>query len=359
MRQNQQTPTTANPQVSADFCDMRHDGLVSIRLVDRKILWSLGGNRCAFPGCRQPLIHSGESDQAVVGEEAHIIARSHSGPRGDSDLVDDERDRHSNLILLCPTHHTIVDHARSDYPPDALRQMKAVHEQWVEATLGRIEPSPIELRYADIIQGWQDRSIDAGWWSALTSSLFTARMQVRKSTLEGARKCLLWLFNRRWPGTLMAIESEIRRFEAVLGDLLGLLARVLDETSEESGVLWFRPFYKHELNHERSDSLAREYIWIGELACDLGLELARCANSVCDAVIDDYEPLFRAAEGLVTVASHDLMFGMEPYRPTYSSSDERYTTLASYLRVRSTRDVHIGSGADPDGAARLGLDLSS
>ena len=75
---------------------------------DRKILWARSGNRCAFPGCAQELVERGYGQAAniVIGEEAHISARRPSGPRGIGTGGDDTYD---NLLLLCRTHHRIID----------------------------------------------------------------------------------------------------------------------------------------------------------------------------------------------------------------------------------------------------------
>ena len=68
---------------------------------DLKILWGRSGNRCAR--CKLELTIGG--DRETVGEMAHIVGKKMDGPRGNEDLPIEERDKYSNLILLCPTHH--------------------------------------------------------------------------------------------------------------------------------------------------------------------------------------------------------------------------------------------------------------
>src|SRR3546814_14625787 len=43
---------------------------------------------------------------------------------------DAERDDYRNLILLCPTHHTLIDRKENEaaYPVELLLEMKAAHE---------------------------------------------------------------------------------------------------------------------------------------------------------------------------------------------------------------------------------------
>jgi hypothetical protein len=78
---------------------------------EKGLLFLKSGSVCAFRGCGRSLIEpGGEGDgDAIIGEVARIVGASRQGPRGDEPLDDTERNRHTNLILLCPTHHTIVD----------------------------------------------------------------------------------------------------------------------------------------------------------------------------------------------------------------------------------------------------------
>ena len=89
-----------------------------------KRLFAVSGNQCAFPGCTTPLV----VNDTVVAEICHIKARSPDGPRYDPDQ--DERDRHafSNLLLLCPAHHKIVDDDPTTYTVERLGRIKTEHE---------------------------------------------------------------------------------------------------------------------------------------------------------------------------------------------------------------------------------------
>jgi hypothetical protein len=100
---------------------------------DLVLLWARAAGRCSFPGCRQLLVEP-ETDHdlaQVIGEIAHIAAHSNKGPRADSTLRPADRDKYENLILLCPTHHTVVDKQYNTNTDAALRQWKQEHEEWV------------------------------------------------------------------------------------------------------------------------------------------------------------------------------------------------------------------------------------
>src|SRR5215831_10466281 len=82
---------------------------MSITAKDLKVLWSRAAGRCSI--CRIVLTHDSlhRSESYPVGEQAHIVAESENGPRGQSILLPEERDSYFNLILLCPTHHREID----------------------------------------------------------------------------------------------------------------------------------------------------------------------------------------------------------------------------------------------------------
>lgn len=106
-----------------------------------KMLFALSGNRCAAPGCKEPIIAPGtdRSDAIVVGQIAHIFAVSEDGPRGKTGMIEKELNQASNLILLCPTHHVKVDGQHETYPAAMLTAWKTSHEKkYAEALSGPV-----------------------------------------------------------------------------------------------------------------------------------------------------------------------------------------------------------------------------
>ena len=113
----------------------------------RKILWGRSGNRCAI--CKQELVIDAteQDDEAVIGDECHVISPKKSGPRHDSTYTKEDLNTYENLILLCRTHHKMVDDQEETYTPDILRRMKTNHENWVAEKLADKSniPKPIKL----------------------------------------------------------------------------------------------------------------------------------------------------------------------------------------------------------------------
>ncbi len=97
---------------------------VVVRLV------AAAGGFCERPGCSTgSLWHELPNGDAVkLAEVAHIVAASDDGPRGHEDMETPDLVSFDNLILLCPTCHTIVDRAADDHPVETLHAWKAAHE---------------------------------------------------------------------------------------------------------------------------------------------------------------------------------------------------------------------------------------
>lgn len=101
-----------------------------------KVLWSRALNQCAFPACRQSLTEdaedttTGETLINPIGEQAHIRSYKTNGPRYDPDYPNSKLHSYENLILLCPTHHEIIDaNNGAAYTAADLISMRETHEK--------------------------------------------------------------------------------------------------------------------------------------------------------------------------------------------------------------------------------------
>ena len=95
-----------------------------------KILFGLSRDQCAYPQCTTTVIEPATefSDAAVIAQICHIYALNTDGPRGKVGLTQQELNSHENLILLCPTHHQVVDKQYETYSAETLQQWKQRHE---------------------------------------------------------------------------------------------------------------------------------------------------------------------------------------------------------------------------------------
>jgi hypothetical protein len=111
---------------------------------DIKLLWALSAGRCAYPGCRLPCIarpNVADDDLAIVGDIAHVYPHSPGGPRGEEDAPRDlNRDSYNNWVLLCATHHRLVDGQSHAHSAEWLSRAKMSHERWIDERLSGGEP---------------------------------------------------------------------------------------------------------------------------------------------------------------------------------------------------------------------------
>jgi hypothetical protein len=144
---------------------------------------------------------------AVVGDECHIISKSEEGPRNDPNLELDH-DSYDNLILLCKTHHKIIDDQPSEYPISRLKKIRSDHEKKVRDCLNTV--SEVQA----------DNEIDWGWF------------QHKISALEGFFWCCI--------GIILPLKADVRSdWNSTL--IRSLKQAILDHSMGET-LLWTQRF---------------------------------------------------------------------------------------------------------------------
>lgn len=101
--------------------------------VTKNRLFADSGGYCANPDCLTEIFRDFAEDAIHIGEIAHIISAGDEGPRADTGLSDLERSRYENLILLCPTCHTIIDKADDRFPTQMILGWKRHHKEKLAA----------------------------------------------------------------------------------------------------------------------------------------------------------------------------------------------------------------------------------
>ena len=87
----------------------------------KQLVFDKAGYRCSFPGCEVALT---TESGVFIGEIGHIEEPSAGGPRGNPEV--DTR-AEENLIVLCPTHHALVDREPGVYSVKWLKTAKWAH----------------------------------------------------------------------------------------------------------------------------------------------------------------------------------------------------------------------------------------
>ena len=123
---------------------MPNNRTISTKII--KSLYSHSGNLCAFPNCYQKLL----MDDINVSNICHINGLNSDSARYDKNLNVDYLNSEANLILLCPTHHKIIDADEEHYTAEILHKMKAAHESSIAAALSEVTsltPNPANTSF--------------------------------------------------------------------------------------------------------------------------------------------------------------------------------------------------------------------
>ena len=101
-------------------------------------IWFAAHGRCEFRGCNKRLYTSGVTmEKCNISNYAHIIGDSPDGPRGNELSKTLSKDS-SNLILLCPECHDLIDSKSGEkkYTVEVLKSMKKEHEERIDFLTG-------------------------------------------------------------------------------------------------------------------------------------------------------------------------------------------------------------------------------
>ncbi|WP_203043096.1 HNH endonuclease signature motif containing protein [Pimelobacter simplex] len=292
---------------------------MSIRVADRKLLWGRSRNRCAFPDCSQLLtvdLHDPESEVlgeagVVLGEEAHIRSSQDGGPRHDGEYPPERLDSYANLILLCPTHHTLVDKdGGRGFTVEDLEKMRSNHE----GALQQLESAAAERkrvadeRLAAAIQVWEAKAM-LDEWQNLTWSLNTPVPYIREPLRDGLFELGEWLLARDWPKTSPHVREAFDRFLGVVRVLTAHVAQSFVRVGESNRWQLERKYKElKKWNPPLYEELIAEHRVQCTMTYFLAIELTRAANRIIAAVREEVDPLYRFDEGVLLLREGDGIF---------------------------------------------------
>ena len=162
----------------------------------RRLLYANSGNVCAMYGCTNPLIHANTSN---ISEICHIEAVNEDGARYNDKLSEEYVNSYDNLVLLCPTCHSIVDSKLNEsfYTVSYLSEMKKFHEQQVQEVLmskAAIEP-PISIKGYDVSEivdyynSLYKNEIDAAFVRKVLKNFLSMNIAIRSIVYGIAVQC--------------------------------------------------------------------------------------------------------------------------------------------------------------------------
>jgi len=215
----------------------------------RRSVWVRDAGCCAMCRERVYLDPSDETPAQFRGEVAHIVGERPDGPRGESNLTQQQRNHENNLVLLCFNHHNEIDGNVQQYPVDRLNSIKAAHRSWVmncltiEApwqttlhnfyylnvprlqVLSAISGASLDLsRYGQIVAlhdlGWELGGLMAGFQQLLEQVELKA-ISMREALLLGSdARGLIVAFDDKFRTKNIAMPKSTEEYRtAVRGDL--------------------------------------------------------------------------------------------------------------------------------------------
>ncbi|CAC9960454.1 hypothetical protein [uncultured Gammaproteobacteria bacterium] len=211
---------------------------MSITSKSIKLLWSNAAGICSFTGCSEKLTVGEAADVApyTLGEMAHIKGNKAGSNRYDESQPAVERDSYENLILLCPTHHTIIDKVENeaDYPVVYLHEMKVEHEAFISNRLGEDKFENIEklkdqlfIYMTENHQAWEqygplsenarrnpnNDQVFALWTSSRLSTIVPNNREIAKLLQENRN-----LFSRREQIIVSKFITHVESYEKWVSD---------------------------------------------------------------------------------------------------------------------------------------------
>ncbi len=322
------------------------------------MLWGRSANRCAMPECRRTLVEdeTETDDPSIVGDEAHIVAREEDGPRGHSDLSPEQRDKFDNLVLMCKIHHKVIDDQPKEYTVERLHQIKQDHLDWIDANLN---PDKDKQKDEEIYATYVDKVADMADfenWKNWTSDIFgNGQPQIPVERFDKLASLNEYLLSRTWPKRYDKLERAFINFRVVLNDFLTVFSKYREKIGTDDYPIYnTEKIYKRLSNYDESayQRLSDKFDFHVDLVQDLGCELTRSANYLCDQIRKYLSSSFRMEEGvLLIITGPDMSFKYTTIRLEFASNkfDEiKYPGLKQFMETRHERGHHFGKGVSPD-----------
>jgi hypothetical protein len=125
-------------------------------------------------------------------EIALISSLSAGGPRYSPSLTPAEQNSADNIIILCPTHHRLVDANPEIFTVEELAKIRDAHYERVQRALSTEQKRTTSSRLADLLEIWTKKRVTGNeeYWQQLFSDhpeAFSLALEGRAYTLSS--KC--------------------------------------------------------------------------------------------------------------------------------------------------------------------------
>ncbi|MGX8882974.1 hypothetical protein ACWWD9_07140 [Methylovorus sp. SPW-M1] len=290
---------------------------------DLKILWGKAAGRCSMPECREQLVSDASdvvpSKAILLGENCHIVAEKSNGPRGESSLTLENRNRYPNLILLCATHHTVIDQDPTSWSIELLHQIKADHEVWVETQLAAVEETEATRYYSEMInRATEELVLDR--WTWVCDNAF--RCILVEEFVDGINAFCEFTNRAIWPSGY----DEVRDAITNLSDRLYIYmqhfmsrARYVEGTNGDTGHFIEDKSWK-KIWREDYDEYAEKSTKWQKSSVDMLANIVVALNDFAHAVRESLKPSYFLYEGKFTLID-SLGMSTDGFTSTYYIPD--------------------------------------
>ncbi|MBE4517058.1 MULTISPECIES: Shedu immune nuclease family protein [Vibrio] len=168
-----------------------------ISIEKKKKLVAESGSQCSFPGCGQNLSVDGET---FIGEVAFIESFMPNGPRHNPNIGFPGYLREDNYMLLCPSHHRLIDLQPELYSAKWLKEAKLKHLDRIKSFLEYEKiPAPeldekVELSLREAIALWDSNHLNSSeeFWQKLFERCPSVLSQIfPQSLIQIGSRCYL------------------------------------------------------------------------------------------------------------------------------------------------------------------------
>lgn len=294
---------------------------MTIQQKDQKILWGRAAGRCSI--CRKNVIRDASeavaSKATLFGENCHIVGESENGPRGNSKLLEQDRNRYPNLILLCANHHAEIDQDPEIWPIERLHQIKADHEVWVETQLTISESNSQESQYYANLVNVLTKHLLLGNWDLVCDHAF--RHILLEPFVNGINHVCEIVNRAVWPGGYdhlkMAILNLSERLFAYLMHFMSRATYVEGEFREDKS--WKRVWQDNY--DEYAEYAERSRAW-GTKADKMLFNVVVALNQYAEAVRSSLNSSYFLYEGHFMLIDTMGILSTDGSTPTYSIPKE-------------------------------------
>lgn len=249
-----------------------------ISLVNTKILFGKSGFKCAICSC------SLERGEKHIAEQAHIYGEKPGAARYDPTQSPDFVNSHKNLILLCPTCHTLIDKEPiGEWSVEKLFETKRLHEQRISNLQPVPEPRLIVKVIETFHQALDNIEIDEEFLAPTTRP--TADLdylkEIKNPRNEMAQNyadylCSIYLKNTRYIDDFLANPNNTETAKRLQGIVKKINKKLFAENEGKLTASYFEKFCEEtinshpELNGEREETLSVILFYL-YWHCDIGL----------------------------------------------------------------------------------------